>query len=30
MLPSGTQPGDYTVAVAFQDTVSEAVPVKLV
>jgi hypothetical protein len=30
MLPSGTQPGDYTVAVAFQDKVSEAVPLKLV
>jgi tRNA (mo5U34)-methyltransferase len=30
MLPSGAQPGDYAVAVAFQDTVSDAVPVKLV
>jgi hypothetical protein len=30
MLPSGTQPGGYTVAVAFQDTVSEAAPVRLV
>ena len=30
MLPSGAQPGGYTVAVAFQDTVSEAVPVRLV
>jgi len=30
MLPSGTQPGGYTVAVGFQETVSEAVPVTLV
>ena len=29
MLPSGAQPGDYAVAVAFRDTVSEAVPVRL-
>jgi tRNA (mo5U34)-methyltransferase len=27
MLPSGARPGDYAVAVAFRDTVSEAVPV---
>jgi tRNA (mo5U34)-methyltransferase len=30
MLPSGTPPGDYAVAVAFQDRVSETVPVRLV
>ena len=29
MRPSGVQPGDYTVAVGFQNVVSEAVPVKL-
>jgi tRNA (mo5U34)-methyltransferase len=28
MLPSGAQPGDYAVAVAFRDTVSEAVQVQ--
>ena len=30
MLPSGAQPGACAVAVAFHDSVSEAVPVKLV
>jgi tRNA (mo5U34)-methyltransferase len=30
MLPSGTPPGDYAVAVAFHDMVSPALPVKLV
>lgn len=29
MLPSGAQPGAYAVAVAFQDRVSEAIPVRL-
>ena len=29
MLPSGAHPGDYVVAVAFQDIVSESVPVRL-
>jgi len=30
MLPSGARPGDATVAVAFEDAVSDEVPVKLV
>lgn len=30
MLPAGAQPGEYQVAVAFQDAVSAAVPVRLV
>jgi tRNA (mo5U34)-methyltransferase len=30
MLPTGAQPGDYTVALGFHEAVSSAVPVKLV
>jgi hypothetical protein len=29
MRPPGVQPGDYAVAVGFRDTISEAVPVRL-